>query len=179
MSTAARKGALREAGRCYICTQRGHRADQCTSGRSCHRCQGKHHIFICDSPETRYPGSQPPGSNTPQTNSTTKTTPGNSVLPRPQQGTYMQPPNPGSSHVCAAHTLSSADITLKTAMVVLYGPHGATKRIRCLLDTASHRTYITEEVAEFLELNKTGIENLNVGGYGGGYVSSSLTRYTL
>lgn len=64
-------------------------------------------------------------------------------------------------------------------MVTLYGPSGTTRRVRCLLDTAIHRTYLTTEVAEFLRLKEIGADQLNVSGYRGGYRSSNMKKYTL
>ena len=85
----------------------------------------------------------------------------------------------GSTHIVATHTPSSDDVSLKTSMVTLFGPNGSVKRVRCLLDTASHRTYLTTEVAEFLGLVPTGTERLNVSGYGGGYVASNMKRFAV
>lgn len=184
MTLQERKTALRTAGRCYICIQRGHRASECQPTRRCVRCDGSHHVFICDAPNSRLKNSQQQ-SSTPAAQSTSTPTPTTSSPPIvPQKGTMMRPPaqggqTPDSTHVVATHTPSSDDISLKTAMVVLYGPHGATKRVRCLLDTASHRTYITTEVAEFLNLKITGAEKLNVSGYGGGFTASNMKRFSV
>lgn len=45
--------------------------------------------------------------------------------------------------------------------------------------TASHRTYITTEVAYFLGLAATVTEKLNVSGYGGGYTTSQMKRFAV
>jgi Protein of unknown function (DUF1759) len=58
-----RKAALRSAGRCYICTKKGHRACDCTENRKCCKCGGKHHVYICEltkSVSTSTAGSTPP-----------------------------------------------------------------------------------------------------------------------
>ena len=45
----ARKAILRKHGRCFICLDNGHIAENCTSQYVCKRCKkGKHHISICE-----------------------------------------------------------------------------------------------------------------------------------
>ena len=43
----ARKLALRQSGRCYICLKRNHISRACRSPIRCSRCKGKHHDSIC------------------------------------------------------------------------------------------------------------------------------------
>ena len=43
----ARKQVLQKSGRCFVCLQRGHISQECSSHRRCAKCGGRHHISIC------------------------------------------------------------------------------------------------------------------------------------
>ena len=42
-----RKAAMKRTCRCFICTKKNHKAEQCQENRKCLSCQGNHHVFIC------------------------------------------------------------------------------------------------------------------------------------
>ena len=48
-SAESRKKVLRKKGRCYLCLKWGHLSHNCKSPVKCFKCQGAHHVAICDS----------------------------------------------------------------------------------------------------------------------------------
>ena len=47
-SIQKRKEILRRSGRCYVCTRKNHISKNCTSRSRCPKCQGRHHLSICE-----------------------------------------------------------------------------------------------------------------------------------
>ena len=63
----ARKNILRNKARCFTCLKSGHKARNCKSKIKCYKCNGRHHISVC---ENQGSGSGtgrsgPGGGNTP------------------------------------------------------------------------------------------------------------------
>ena len=46
----ARKTLLRKKARCFLCLRGGHIAPRCKSKSKCQKCQGRHHVSICEEP---------------------------------------------------------------------------------------------------------------------------------
>ena len=47
-SIQKRKEILRRSGRCYVCSRKNHISKICTSRSQCPKCQGRHHLSVCD-----------------------------------------------------------------------------------------------------------------------------------
>ena len=54
----SRKQVLRNKGRCYLCLKSGHLSRNCKSPVKCFKCQGAHHVAICDSFEHAVSGPE-------------------------------------------------------------------------------------------------------------------------
>ena len=53
------KSILRKKGKCFLCPRDGHVLRNCTQSFTCFKCEGKHHISICDEKKrTRYHSSK-------------------------------------------------------------------------------------------------------------------------
>ena len=44
----ARMDILRKFAKCFVCLQGGHVAKKCNSSYACRKCDGRHHISICE-----------------------------------------------------------------------------------------------------------------------------------
>ena len=70
-----------------------------------------------------------------------------------------------ASNTITASTTSDADVLLKTATVLLRGPNG-TRKILCFFDDGSQKSFIRKELADELNLEITGQENLMISHFG-------------
>ena len=90
----ARKNILRNKGRCFTCLKSGHKARTCKSKIKCYKCNGRHHISVC---ENQGPGrsgagggTNPPGGGfVPTGGGTVATGGGGFTMPA---GGYAMPP---------------------------------------------------------------------------------------
>ena len=57
-SAESRKQVLRKKGRCYLCLKSGHLSRNFKSSVKCFKCQGAHHVAICDSFEDTVSGPE-------------------------------------------------------------------------------------------------------------------------
>ena len=70
-----------------------------------------------------------------------------------------------ASNTITASTTSDADVLLKTATVLLRGPNG-TRKILCFFDDGSQKSFIRKELADELNLEITGQDNLMISHFG-------------
>ena len=166
----ARRQVLQRTGRCFVCLRRGHMGRDCTSGRKCPKCGGRHHVSICqkgkDPPPTQQVKDPPP---TPSDAASDRTPASNPPQPdTPSVHSQADPPavqRPGLNTGAATfHTQqqrstslwvsSSRTVLLQTARAQAYNPISPQQswQVRIVLDNGSQRSYITERVARALSL---------------------------
>ena len=58
ISTESRKHVLTKKGKCYLCLKSGHLSRNCKSLVKCFKCQGPHHVAMCDSFEDTVSGPE-------------------------------------------------------------------------------------------------------------------------
>jgi hypothetical protein len=125
--------------RCNICLKLDHRTIHCNDKRVCFHCEetGKHHRSIC-------PTKFPPGVS----------------APRKELKEKIE--DKRSEQVLVA---SGEGVILQTALATVKNSTIVTK-VRVLLDTGSHRTYITENLAKHLNLTLENMQEISVGTFG-------------
>jgi hypothetical protein len=114
---AERKTIIAGMKRCTNCFSLRHENKDCTSNRSCYKCDGRHHQTLCSKKITRFAekGATGPSSSTATGSSAVVTTACNSAF---------------------------GEVILKTATVWLIGPDGKeTKTILFLTDEATELGY--------------------------------------
>ena len=136
-SPKERLAIVKSAGLCYNCLAR-HRVSQCNSKFNCRECHKKHHTSLCHAFNTN---TVPPLERTPpdQTLTTLTSTP----LPVPY------------TSVCLLKT-AIADISADSTTIEGH----------ILFDEGAQRSFITQELADQLQLKPTGFENISVASVG-------------
>ncbi|XP_078343990.1 uncharacterized protein LOC144629631 [Oculina patagonica] len=135
-TVAARKEKIK--GHCFICLKQGHNQKDCTSNKVCAHCQQKkrHHRSLCIN-----------------------------NFPEKPAATVNTVTEPISTTITAENTLLASDehVLMQTATAEVEDLQKSRKEtVRLLLDTGSQRTYITEQLAERLQLPIKVSETLTV-----------------
>lgn len=142
----ARKRILRNSGRCFNCLRKNHLSRNCRSTSKCKRCNGRHHTSICEKEQR-----------------------GSASLARPidlnPEATSFEPEPKTPLMVC---TGQGQTILLQTARAVIYNPLKSkqTLEVRCLFDTGSQKSYLTERAMKLLKLEPTGKQTLSIAAFG-------------
>ena len=151
---------------CFNCLKGGHTVKQCPSHYSCQWCGKKHHTLLhldAENRQTPTPNVTPSPNVTPPPHVTTSNTPslpnvkGSATSPSPSSMHNHNPANtPNQSQVNLSTHSSSAPNTalMMTAEVIACGSRGHQAAARVLLDPASTASFITERLANQLQLPK-------------------------
>ena len=164
-SAKERLAIVRSAGLCFNCLAR-HKVSQCTSKFSCKHCHKKHHTSLCQAITTTKEPTQSvqPPADKPATDGTTSQrdtslppnqTP-NTTASAGQYTTVTSPP------LSALHT---SICLLKTAIADISAGI-TTVEGHILFDEGAQRSFITEELAETLQLQPTRHEVIAVSTFG-------------
>ena len=140
-SPAARKDILK--GKCYICLKSGHLMKNCTNEKQCYHCKEKHHHHRSLCPKLF-----------------------ESTANRDNALTITM-----SRHKEAAQESSmlstGEQVVMQTALVEAVSlDESRHEPVRILLDTGSHRTYITEDLVKKLRLRTEGKNKMTVFTFG-------------
>ena len=135
-TVTARKEKIK--GHCFICLKTGHKQKDCTSDKVCAHCKQKnrHHRSLCIN-----------------------------KFPEKPAETVTTVTEPISTTITAENTLLASDehVLMQTATAEVEDLQKSRKEtVRVLLDTGSQRTYITEQLAERLQLPIKGSETLTI-----------------
>ena len=144
-----RKAALRRAGRCYICNNKGHRASDCTENRKCCKCGGKHHVYICEL--TKSVSSSTTGS-TPPKDAATENAPAKDAK--------------ALLITTVPETKPEEPTLFMTGQLIVEGSSGE-KRCRILIDSCSKLTYITQRLSESIGAKFLSKEKLKISAFAG------------
>lgn len=126
---------------CFNCSQRGHRASECTSTNCCRKCSKRHHTLL-HTEKFRKKDSQRPtnGSGTTEV--------------------------PQTAARCPAGDVPEGQILLPTVSVKVYGRSGAPHLCRALIDSCSEKNFVTERFAKTLAIKEERV-NYQVSGLNG------------
>ena len=142
-SPSARGNLLKKQGKCFNCFRKGHLSRQCRATDRCSKCRGKHHTAVCrgesskpQAPPTRGQGDARPADATPTRDEATPTREGAT----PTNCLYVGDPS---------------SVLMQTAQMRIFNPNTSprgARRVGTILDTGSHRTYLSKQMAEELQL---------------------------
>lgn len=147
-SNAEKIAFVKERQLCLNCLGEQHSVDSCPSHRTCNKCNHRHHSLL----------------HFEQTDTASST--GSSLFTSPTNST-----NSSSSLLANCH---SPQILLPTVLVNVIQPSGAICTLRALLDQGSQASFITEEAARKLGLDK---QNCNVNLSGIGSTSAGVAKH--
>ena len=161
VTVADRKTQLSSQGRCFVCLKVGYTYKECPHARSksCYYCHkvGHHHRSIC-SKHFGMPSNNDKNQTSVNVNSS-----------EAGQPIISKETNTDVNHVKLSHTLlaSGEKVLLQTAKVIVSGTNGCKISARALLDSASQRTFVTEQLAKQLQLPLQQKELLSISTFGG------------
>lgn len=123
-----RKGFVKQYNLCLNCLN-NHEETRCGSSSRCHKCGERHHTSLHTVPENLKESSQAAKHQNPFS------------------------AKPSTSHHSANENLETNQILLATSLVNVHA-NRQTYVLRCLLDQRSQSTFITENAAQLLKLNR-------------------------
>ena len=131
-----RKELIQKSGRCFRCLGTGHIARNCQTTSNCRNCQKRHHTALCE-PKKREPVKEEMSEN------------------------VVNPTNTNTARS------GSSSMLLQTGRSFVYGENPDYKiPVRMMFDTGSHRSYVSNKVADKLGLKSEGTETLNINTFG-------------
>jgi hypothetical protein len=136
--TESRLKVVKEKHLCFNCLGK-HPVAKCNSSKRCLNCKRKHHTTICS---RRQVGNQATGSSKNETSS-----PETAVL-----------------HSCTS--LPDKGVLLKTAITTVSSANQVQTEASILFDEGAQKSFITQQLAEELELTREGTETLYLSSFG-------------
>ena len=134
--------------KCFVCLKPVHISRMCQSNIECFQCQKRHHVGLCGAFD--------------KTSSTSNPTQANEPPVQPNRG-YQ---NQTSTHV--GHVSQNNCILLQTARAKVSSPRNETiaSDVRILLDSGAQKTYITDKLAQSLNLPIVGKDKIVIKTFG-------------
>ena len=149
MSQDEKRSTLRTHNMCFNCLRTGHSAPRCNSSHRCKKCQRLHHTLLHLEYGARDNSAQ---------NADSSSTPSGA--------------NPTVNAVIAV--TFGQPIIYMTCKILVTGPQGVSSTARALIDTGAGVSFITERLANTLQLPRT-VRNVQVCGISGQAVDQPAT----
>ncbi|XP_055522586.1 uncharacterized protein LOC129716774 [Wyeomyia smithii] len=147
--------SLRKSGSCFNCLEKGHITGKCKSEHNCKKCAKRHHTIL-------HPEDAQSTETEPKTNPTTKK---EAPKANSEANTSSASSNTTGSVLCSS-VEDEQDTLLATAVATIIGPGTKSSTCRAVLDSASHKHFITEALVLKLGL-KQKRSNYTIIGIGG------------
>ncbi|VDI09716.1 Hypothetical predicted protein [Mytilus galloprovincialis] len=146
----ARLEILKQKKACFNCLG-NHRVTDCKSKGTCKQCGRKHHTSIClNKSQSSFSSNSNPNYNN------NDNTPASSD----QQDI--------AKTASAMHCTTYSQVLLKTAIATVHSNAQVSMDANILFDEGVQRSFITDSLAEQLELKPKGTEAISISGFGGG-----------
>ena len=156
-----RKLQLKKLGRCFKCTQRGHLAKFCKNNISFYVCSGSHHSMIC---EKRFKSLTAPVGSVQESMSERES----KVAPRMAANIDTQADKEPMVTV-NTHVNSRVQVFLQTAIAQVSKAEVPGKpfvQARVIFDSEAQRSYVSQRLANELELPTISTEKLKISTFG-------------
>ena len=163
---ADRKEQLNKKRRCYLCLSRRHTQAECDSARKCAHCQmtGRPHCSLCP---TKF--AQPGTSTTQKPSGIHHAEAAAQPSTCTERPTHTEP---------ATLTVGREAVRMQTATTQVVNPRHPDSPVtaRILFDSGSYRTYITQTLADKLQLRQSNPEMLHLATFGNDAVQHISAR---
>ena len=170
-----RLAAVKNAGLCFNCLAR-HKVSRCPSKFTCRECHKKHHTSLCHAftttseppPQTSLP---PPTPAVTTTNQTAPSAPQTTAQPTTQttaqtiSTTTKNQDRPIVADTSSLSAISTSVCLLKTAIANV-SARQTTVEGHILFDKGAQRSFITQELANQLQLQPANYEHISVSSFG-------------
>ena len=123
--TETRKSILRKKSKCFLCLRDGHVLRNCTQSFTCFKCEGIHHISICDEKKRT----------------------------RDHSSKNIQKQSPGTAEIETKTNLNYApcNVLLQTAVANVYlSDNSESRTFRLLFHSGTQLSYVSPKVKTFL-----------------------------
>ena len=120
----ARKAILRKKARCFLCLKGRHVVRNCNSTAKCYKCNGRHHISICEQPMKKDENSKSDGTGD----------------------------NSRNGQYSGVTTTQRSTTLLQTAQASVISDNGRSQKISLLFDSCSQKSYINDNIRQQLNL---------------------------
>ncbi|XP_069138142.1 uncharacterized protein [Argopecten irradians] len=138
---------------CFNCLGK-HRISDCKSRKNCKKCNRRHHSSICNSTHRQ---------DNMQNDAITYTTKHNAKERNNENATNLKEPT--TSVMYTASEVHSSQVLLKTAIAPVC-VNGQCVQSNILFDEGAQRSFVTQELADKLQMETTGKETINISGFG-------------
>ena len=159
----ARLAVVKNAGLCFNCLGR-HKVFQCPSKFTCRECRKKHHTSLCHAFTIEpAPGSQPTSAVTTSTDQATPPTV--TTTAQTIRATTQSQDTRTTAATTSLSAISTSVCLLKTAIANVSAGQ-TTVEGHILFDEGAQRSFITQELADQLQLQPNNYEHISVSSFG-------------
>nr|XP_029729122.1 uncharacterized protein LOC109414733 [Aedes albopictus] len=141
LNANARYGKARQFGLCFLCLNRGHRTNDCKTVRKCTACSRNHHSLL--HPEEHKESQTPKG--------VVETTPDVKTIDKPAAKDVSPSTN---CQVSCNNNEVQQQVLLATAVVYVIDASGQRHVCRALLDSGAMASFMSQHLADLLDLRK-------------------------
>ena len=156
---AERKQILKRTGRCFVCLQKNHTSRECRSMAKCTKCNGRHHVSICNGGQGRR--QEPNNTSSMADNPSTSTSTSQALVNSPN--THV--PTTTASLYCIDTRTPVLLQTAKASVCKVNNP-SISREVRIIFDCGSQRLYITDELKGYLILDPVCTETMLIKTFG-------------
>ncbi|XP_062717012.1 uncharacterized protein LOC134292166 [Aedes albopictus] len=141
LNANARYGKARQFGLCFLCLKRGHRTNDCKTVRKCTACSRNHHSLL--HPEEHKESQTPKG--------VVETTPDVKTIDKPAAKDVSPSTN---CQVSCNNNEVQQQVLLATAVAYVIDASGQRHVCRALLDSGAMASFMSQHLADLLDLRK-------------------------
>ena len=167
-----RRNIVRNLGKCFVCLGANHMAKECWSKRGCSKCNGKHHVSICQNEEQTDGGTGGQPNDTEDDNDGTANIVNSDGNDSSNDGDdkdsscdEIVDKEQITNNIVSVH--NKQYVLLQTAKTFVYGQDVKKKAsARIIFDNCSQRSYINESLRSRLNLQKVGEKHVSIKAFG-------------